>query len=411
MKRVIRQRVGFAMAAWGVVQAGGVLAEPNPFYVGAGFAYARESNVFKVADGVPEADDNIATATLLAGVNQPIGRQRIFLDATARHNKYSKLSHLDHTGYGLDLGWDWETIESLSGRIGYTGKQTMARFGADQGPALTTKNLERAQEFLLRGQYGGASVLILEGSFTHRQLDYSAIQYDFLEFKQDAVRLGLLYKPGAALTLGLAGRRTEGEYPFALQTAPGQFQADNYNRNDVDLTAVWIPTGQSTLRARISYTQEEHETVVTRDVSQTTGALSWEFKPTGKLTFTGELIRDTGAETAFSGLAGAGATASGNNSQLSDSFGLKIGYEATAKIQLDLSGRYVERDLINTQGGALPATGSDRFTEAKAGFTYAPTRSVLLGCSIGQEQRKSDSALSYSYTSSIASCMAQIRLQ
>jgi hypothetical protein len=411
MKSEYRQRVCLAVTAWGLAHAGGAFAQANPYYIGAGLAHTQERNVFKAAEGSPETDDSYTTATLLAGVNQPIGRQRVFLDAAARINKYRDLTELDHTGYGLDMGWDWETIESLSGRIGYTGKQTLARFGADLGPALTTKNLERLQEFVARGQYGGASLLALEGSFVHRQLDYSAIQYDFLEFKQDAVRLGLLYKPGAALTLGIAGRHTKGEYPFALQTAPGLFQADNYTRNDVDLTATWLPTGQSTVRARVSYTKEEHETVVTRDVSQTTGALAWDFKPSAKVAITAEYIRDTGAETAFAGLAGAGAAAVGNNSQFSDSAVLRIGYEVTAKIQLELSGRHVSRDLINTQGGALPASGSDRYTESKIGLTWAPARSLLFGCSIGQEQRKSDSALSYSYSSSVASCLGQIKLQ
>lgn len=407
----IRHRVGLAVAASSLLQVCGAFAQANPYYFGAAQAITRENNVFKAADGLPESNDTYYTTTLLLGIDQPVSRQRFFLDANARYNKYSKNTQLDNAGYGVDVGWDWATIESLSGRLSYTGKQNLARFGADLGPPLTTKNLERTQEFLARGQYGGASTLSLEAAYAHRQLDYSAFQYDFLEFEQDSLRLGLLFRPSSALTLGVAGRYTKGQYPLALQTAPGLFVADDYTRKDADLTAVWVPTGQSTLRARLSYTKEAHETVVSRDVAQTTGALSWDFKPSGKLAVTTELIRDTGAETAFSGIAGAGANAVGNNSQLSTSAVLRVGYEVTAKIQLEMSGRYVERDLVNTQGGALPANGSDKFREIRAGLTWAPARSLLFGCSIGQEQRSSDSALSYSYTASVASCMGQIKLQ
>lgn len=407
----IRRRIGFAVAALGLAHGGSAFAQANPYYFGAAQAVTRENNVFRAADGLPESNDTYYTTTLLLGIDQPVSRQRFFIDGNARYNKYSKNTQLDNAGYGLDVGWDWETIESLSGRFSYTGKQNLARFGADLGPALTSKNLERTQEFLARGQYGTASTLSLEASYLRRQLDYSAFQYDFLEFEQDAFRVGLLFRPSSAVTLGVAGRYTKGQYPFALQTAPGLFVADDYTRKDADLTAVWVATGQSTLRARLSYTKEAHETVVSRDVAQTTGALSWEFKPTGKLAFSTELIRDTGAETAFSGLAGASTNAIGNNSQLSTSAILRVGYEVTAKIQLELSGRYVERDLINTQGGALPANGSDRFSEARVGLTWAPARSLLFGCSIGQEQRSSDSALSYSYTASVASCMGQLKLQ
>lgn len=407
----IRHRICLAVGALGVFCGGSALAQANPYYFGAAQAFTRENNVFRAADGLPESNDTYSTTTLLLGVDQPVSRQRFFLDGSARYNKYSKNTQLDNAGYGVDVGWDWETVESLSGRIAYTGKQNLARFGADLGPALTTKNLERTQEFLARGQYGGASLLSMEAAFVHRQLDYSAFQYDFLEFEQDALRLGLLVRPSSAVTFGIAGRYTKGKYPFALQTAPGLFRADDYKRQDADLTAVWVPTGQSTLRARLSFTKEEHETVVTRDVSQTTGALGWEFKPTAKLALTTELIRDTGAETAFSGLAGAGVNAVGNNSQLSTSVVVRVGYEVSAKVQLELSGRYVDRDLVNTQGGALPASGSDKFSEARLGLTWAPLRSLLFGCSVGHEQRSSDSALSYSYTASVASCMGQIKLQ
>lgn len=411
MKNDSRKQACLVVAVLGVVPSQWAHAETNPFYFGAAQALTREINVFKLAEGLPETNDTYSTTTLLAGLDQPISRQRIFLDAAARYNKYRNNSQLDNAGYSLDTGIDWETVESLSGRIGYTGKQNLARFGADQGPVLTTKNLERTQEFVARGQYGGASAMSLEASFVHRQLDYSAVEYDFLQFKQDAARLGLLYRPDASLTLGIGGRRTKGKYPFAVETAPGQFQSDDFTRNDADLTANWAVTGQSTVRARLSYTKETHVAVATRDVAQTTGALRWDFKPTGKLAFSGELIRDTGAETAFAGLAGTGATAVGNSSQLSNSALVRLGYEASAKVQFEFNGRYVQRDLINTQGGALPATGSDRFTEAKVGWNWTPTRSLLFGCSFGQEKRSSDSALSYSYTSSVASCIGQIKLQ
>lgn len=411
MKNDNRQRVCFAVAVLALGHVSVASAEANPYYIGAAQALTREINVFKLAEGLPETNDTYSTTSVFAGIDQPISRQRIFLDAAARYNKYRHNDQLDNTGFSLDAGIDWETVESLSGRIGYTGRQSLARFGADQGPVLTSKNLERTQEFVARGQYGGASLLSLEASYVHRQLEYTAAQYDFLEFKQDAARLGLLYRPDVSLTLGLGGRRTNGKYPFAVQTAPGQFQADDYSRNDVDLTATWVVTGQSTVRARLSYTKETHEAVATRDVAQTTGALRWDFKPTGKLAFTGELIRDTGAETAFAGLAGAGAAAVGNSSQLSNSALLRLGYEVSAKIQFELNGRYVQRDLINTQGGALPASGSDRYTEAKVGLNWTPTRSLLFGCSVGQEERRSDSALSYSYSASVVSCLGQVKLQ
>ena len=412
MKNVPQRWACVALTSCGLAgAAGGSWAQTSPYYLGASQSFTQESNVFRVAEGLPESKDTISTTSLLAGINQPFGRQRLFADAAARYNRYADNDQLDHTGYSLDAGLDWETIETLSGRLGYTIKEGLARYGADLGPALTTRNLERTQEFLARGQYGVASLLSLEGSFVHRQLDYSAPQYTFQEFQQDAVRLGLLYRPSGLLTLGIAGRRTEGRYPFAIELTPGLFREDEFRRNDADLTAVWVPTGQSTLRARLSYTEEEHEVLASRNIARTTGALAWEYKPTAKLSFTTEAIHDTGAESAFSRLAQAGAGTVGNYSQLSSTLIVRAAYEATAKIQVDLGGRYVERDLVNTQGSGLPATGSDEFGEVKLGVTWTPTRALLFGCSVGYERRRTDSALSYAYSANVAGCLGQIKLQ
>lgn len=411
MKNAPRRWACVALSSCGLAgAAGGAWAQTSPYYLGASQAFTRESNVFRAAEGQPESTDTISTTSLLAGINQPFGRQRFYLDGAARYNRYNNNEQLDHTGYELDVGLDWETVESLSGRLGYTVKENLARYGADLGPTITSKNLERTQEFVARGQYGLVSLLSIEGSVVHRQLDYSSTAFAFQEFKQDAVRLGLLYRPSGLVTLGIAGRRTKGEYPFALEPAPGIFQADEFTRDDVDLTALWVPTGQSTVRARISYTKEKHDTVLTRDVSQSTGSLAWDYKPTAKLAFTTEVIRDTGAETAFTGLNQAGAASVGNNSLLSTTVALRVAYEVTAKVQLDLSGRYVERDLVNTQGGALPATGTDRLGEVKLGLTWAPTRSLLFGCSVGQEKRSTNSALSYAYSANVATCLGQFKI-
>jgi hypothetical protein len=405
-----------AIACLGLCAVGNALAQANPYYVGIGQAFTHESNLFRTATGQPVTRDTYSTTSLLAGINQPISRQRFFADAAVRYNRYQDNSQLNNTGYGLAVGLDWETIENLSGRLSYTLNQNLARYGADEGPALTTKNTERSQEFLARAQYGRVSLLSIEGIFTHRQLDYSAPQFAFQEYKQDALSLGVLYRPSGLLTLGAAARHTKGKYPFAVETSPGMFQQDDFSRNDVDLTAIWVPTGLSTVRARLSFTKVSHDAVTSRDLSGGTGALSWDYKPTGKLAFTTELIRDTGAESSFNRLGLQGSIGSiGNNSQLSTSLGVRGLYEATAKIQVEASARYVERDLVNTfalaSGASSTEAGSDKFAEAKLGVNYAPIRSVLLGCALGYEKRGTRSSISYAYTANVATCSAQFKLQ
>lgn len=410
-----RRIAGLAVASLGLVAAGDALAQSGPYHVGISQAFARESNVFRVAEGQPESSDTHSTTSLLAGIDESIGRQRVFANAVARYNRYRDNDQLNHSGYGVAAGVDWETIEALSGRLSYTANQNLARYGADQGPALTTKNLERSQEFLARARYGQVSLLSLEAIYTHRRLDYSARAFDFAEFEQDAVSLGLLYRPGGLLTLGVAARHTKGRYPYAVESPAGVFQRDDFRRNDADLTALWTATGQSTLRARLSYTKESHEALASRDVSGATGALGWDYTPTAKLSFKTELMRDTGAESSFSRSGEVVAGAVGNNSQLSRTLSIASRYEATAKVQFEARARYVKRDLVSSfalgSGAASTSAGTDALRELQLGVNYVPTRSVLVGCSVGHEKRTASSSVSYAYTAGVAGCLAQLKFQ
>lgn len=384
-------------------------AEANPYYIGIGQAFTYEDNLFRAADGLSKTSDTYSTTSLLAGVNQPIGRQRFFADGVVRHNRYQDTSTLDNTGYGLDVGLDWETVNELSGRLGYTVNQRLARFGIDEGPLIISEpNEERTQEVVARAKFGGASVLAIEGGFLHRRLDYSGEQFAFREFNQDTGSIGLQYRPGGLLTLGVAVRVTQGEYP-AL--------ADEFDRNDLDLTAVYTLSGLSKLSARVSYTKEEHDQTVSRDLKGVTGALGWEYKPTGKLVFFTDLIRDSGAEATFnrSGLQAAAPTA-GPSSRLTNLGRVRALYEATAKIQLEASLAYAKRDLVTTTvvgGGSSTEAGNDRTTEFALGARYAATRNLLFACLVGTERRRAtvNSTVSYPYSADRAACSAQFVLQ
>lgn len=397
----------------GALAAGSAIAEANPYYIGASQGFSRESNLFRVARGVAETSDTYSTTSLLAGLDQPIGRQRLYADLAARYVKFGDNDQLDHTGYGASVGLDWETIERLSGKIGYTTNRALAPYGLDEGPVITTKNMATTQEFVMSAQLGLASLLSLQAAAKHRELDYSAVEYNYLQLKQDSLEAGILFRPSGVSTLGAAVRHTRGKYPFAIQPTPGSFEPDKFTRNDLDLTATWVPTGLSTLRARVSYTKETHDVVGSRDLSGVTGALGWDFKPTAKLSFTTEVSRDTGAESAFSMIGG--GSQSGSSSYLSSIFNLRALYEVTAKINLEAGARYVERELVKTFGlpsGAQSTNeGSDRTSQLRLGVSYAPIRSVLVACSGGRERRTSSSAVSYSYDADVANCYVQFKLQ
>lgn len=410
-----RPPLRLAAVTLGLASAGCALAEANPYYLGVAQSFSRESNLFRVPSGQPQTDDSLSTTSLLAGIDQPFGRQRFVANATLRHTRFRDNEQLDNNGYALATRLDWETGERLAGLLGATRNRSLARFGAEDGPALTTRNDETSQELVARIRYGLASQLRLEAALSHQTLDYSAPEYAYLNLRQNSVRTGLQYRPSGLLTLGGALRYTRGRFPSAIEPAPGVFQADRFDRRDVDLDAQWTPTGQSTLRLRLSHTRETHDEVASRDVSGVTGALSWDYRPTGKLRFTTEVIRDTGAASAFSQLVPGTDTRIGDNSQLSNTLAVKAFYDATAKIRVEAGVRLVKRDLVDAfalpSGSVSTNEGSDRSRELRLAASYAPARQWLAGCSIARERRTASSSVSYPYSANAVSCSLQFKLQ
>jgi opacity protein-like surface antigen len=380
-------------------------AETSPWYLGASQAFAHDSNLYRTASG--EQPDKYAITSLLAGLDQPFGRQRLYGNASLRATRFEDIRELDNTSYQLSGGLDWSTIERLSGAVTFSVSEKLANYGASVNqPQLTKKNLEHIDQFGLRAQLGMVSLVSLEGSYAYRRLSYSATEFASAEVAQNSVGAGLRYRPSGALTLGLGLRYTRGEYP---NIAAANGSAAEFSRKDIDLTAHWEPTGLSTFDVRMSYGKQLSEALQQRDFSGTTGSVSWNYLPTGKLAFITTLSRDTGTETSFF------TGGSGDNSRLTTAFSLTANYEATAKIKLTAGWRYSRRELADqlrvTGFAPQDVEGTDTLKSLSLGATYTPTRSLLLGCNTARETRSADSSLSNSFSANNTQCSAQFTLQ
>lgn len=370
--------------------------ERSPYYIGLSQSFTHDDNVFRSATN--QVSETISSTGVLAGFDQPIGRQRLYGDATAQVHRYRNLDHLDNKSYSLSAGLDWETIESLSGQLRYAARNSLADFGTLDGATVPSDQI--TQQMLANVRYGISSKLLFDAGYEHRRLDYRSATYAEREFTQDSVNAGLRWGTTGLLTVGLAYRLTEGSTPQASPNPPFE---DELERRDVDLTVVWTPTGFSTLNARISSTKETHTLRSTAEVSAVTGAISWNYRPTPKLNFTTSLVRDTGTETTFLTTPDSGTTALPvDSSRLSTTAQLDVGYAMTSKISL--SG-----DARHRKGTLASGAGDEKVTGYGLGLSYAPTRSTSLGCNVMRENRDVSGATAYSATTS--SCSAQITLR
>jgi hypothetical protein len=195
---------------------------------------------------------------------------------------------------------------------------------------------------------------------------------------------------------------TKGTTPDYQPTDPKE---DKLTRKDLDFTADWVPSGFSTLHARVSVTRESHTVATGSDLKGQTGSLQWAYKPTGKLSFTTTLSRDTGSETTFSVPAADGsATKLVDDNRITNTAQLGVKYELTGKISTGLNARY-------SKGSGNASSSDDKISAYGLTATYEATRNINLGCNYSHESRNANGTGGDSYTVNLVGCTAQLLLK
>ena len=385
------------LAGWAATA--GAQSSP-PWYVAPQLSVTKDSNVFRANTG--EITDTISSLALLGGIDIPFGRQAFVADALVRRDVFRDQKQLDNTFYRLGARLDWATIERLSGSVDVSSRRELARNDVLGTSGDTARTTQRVDSGIFTGRLGATSVLAIQGRLGHQNVDYDSdsaqVNYESLDYRQNFASLGLVYRPSALLTLGVAYRDTKGKYHNAVPE-------DEYDRQDIDLTATWVPTGISRVIARLSATDEEHDVQTQRDVSGVTGAVQWDWRPTGKLRFLSDISRDTGSQVAFSQSVlptGELLTATAPDSRLVASVGVRAFYDLSAKISLNAELRYTDRDF--------DVQADDRTSLFLIGARWEPTRAISLGCALSTQSRSS-TVVTREFDANVVSCFGRFTLQ
>ncbi|MCU0969768.1 MAG: hypothetical protein MUF03_13310 [Rubrivivax sp.] len=387
------------------------LAEASPWYVGVSQSFIHDSNLYRIDDGVAlppgvSRSDLVSVTSLVGGLDQPIGRQRLFGSLRLDNNSYRDNDDLDATTYAVSGGVDWSTAERLSGRLSFAGSERQKTFNtdrnADQVPE-TEKNLERVNQLDFVARLGNVTRLTLEAGAGYRAVDYSAPDFAPDEYEQARGSLGVRYRPGVA-TFGAGLSVAETDYNLSL--------SDN-RRTAVDFTASWPGTGASSLFVRLSPTRVEYDDFSPADFDGLTGSLRWNWVPTGKLTVDTRLVHDIGQDSSFETFGGPVVIAASATGRTTTELRVDAVYALTGKIALDasLAGQHRELEAFDPVTGAVRATGKDDTVRASLGARWTPLRSVLVGCTFGLDQRWAAGPFSQDYDARTINCYGQFTLQ
>jgi len=394
--------------------SGASFAESSPYYIGVNQAFSYNSNLYSSQRN--ELSSWYSTTSIVGGFDQPVGRQHFYGSGNFGYNYFfsEDASKLNSNSYGLNLGWDWETVERLSGTARLTANQSLVYYNISGTPDnADQKNIQNLGQVDLTGRYGISPDLGLDLGYTYRKVNFSAESYADEEYNQNGATIGLTYGSHGIWTYGAGFRFTRTEYPFYPHPFPSRELGDTGDGKNFDLKIKWVPNGLSTVDLRLSYSDIKYDVSEARDFNGFNGALTWTWRPTGKIFSALALVGEPGTATTFYAFVGEPVRV--DNSKFARSVRWYGTYLATAKTSftwnLSLTKDYLSQTLFS-----VTQDGSDLIAVGRVGASYAPTRNSLLACNVSYTDRTvSDNALrlgmSYPYSTTTFSCSGQLVLQ
>jgi hypothetical protein len=292
-----------------------------------------------VEDGqaVPDTlsrSDTVWTSTLQGGIDQPIGRQRVFGNASLHHTRFGHNRVYDNSGYRLSAGAEGSTVERISGSVGVTLQRNLAQFSNDEVGVLTRSNIERTQQVDSALRWGISARLAAEATLNWRRVDFSAPEFASREFRQGGAYLGLRQTFSGALNASIGLRQSRGVYPNFRRLDDTVFEADRFQRRELELKVSLNPGGSSSVDARFGLGRTRYDTATSRDLSGPFGALDWSWRPTGRLRVQAFWSRSPSQDSYFTTtLFGRGTL---SYDRVATSLQLRTDYGLTAKTSLTI---------------------------------------------------------------------------
>ncbi len=207
---------------------------------------------------------------------------------------------------------------------------------------MTVSNIERSEDLIASLRWGAKTALGLDAAIGTRQVSFSEPQYASSEYTQDNASIGISSGTGGVVDLGAGFRGQRTKYRSA---APGQTEPDQSDRQDFYVGADWVPSGASTVNARLYYGKIEYNLATFANAEGVTGSLVWAWKPTGLLNLRTTLSRDTGQESGYLRLDPGGAVSASDLSRLTNALNIRADYLVTGKVTLSGAPRLREARL------------------------------------------------------------------
>lgn len=355
-------------------------------YVRADYVY--DSNLFRLENDAQArallgtADKSETYHTLAAGldVDWRISRQTLIARLEVNQTRFDTYTQLDYNGRAGLLQWNWLAGKFASGDLGVSETKTLASFTELQSPIqnlLTT-----------RQTYAHAGVKLqlpwqLNLGLVRTTSDNSAPSQQILNATENKFSAGIQYQTAKGTLLEFISQYREGQYPN--RQIVGVAPVDNdYRQYDNGIATSWSPSIKTRVKTRLNYTHRQYNEVPQRDFSGITGRLAGEWLATGKTSLGLALYRDIGV-------------VENNTASYSLNQGAALSADWRPTVKLTFKGQAVrERQTYSGDPGfVLSSTPprEDEVTHIQLETTYRVLRKTTLALLLQQGERNSNQAL------------------
>ncbi len=382
--------------------------EGDSWHLGASLGLTQLKNLYRTSNAAAANDDQLRTATLLAGSQLRLGRQRLRADARVSQNDYRRNPDLGYVGYAGGAGLDWVLGSQLSGSLSANAQRNLAPFNPGNAPITQDKNIENNRQLRAALRYGLRGQWSVDAALTAVKRDFSISLYEPYNYTQNSAQAGLRWQPDASLWARIGLRSAEGDYPRFRKRPDGSYEADRFTRNEIETSVDWQLAARHVLAVRLNYGKSDHTGANARDYQGGSGRLSWQWQPGSRLQMLTTLRREQGDDSRDIDL-GLFGSISSLDSRVYDSLQWQAAYAISSKLSVNVSASELRRELSSSFGN-LTRGGTDRTRTASVGVSWAFDQRGQLGCQWATDRRRGAAGFSLPYTASSVGCSVQYQI-
>ena len=267
------------------------------FNLEAGINLTQDNNLFRLPDSLNPSNfgingtkrsDTITSEYIGFVVDQPIGLQKLHLEAVVDENKYHNYGYLNGRTTNYNGYWQLAFTPELTGKLSSNRTQTAAGFTSYQ--TYNARNIITTENTGLNLNWSPLGNWHLITNFSDITYVSSINSTSIQSYDSKVIEGGINYVFPSGANLALLHDHTTGSIRSQILDVVNQLDT-GYLENADKVTLNWPITGKSLINAQIGFDDRQYDHFTSRNYSGSTGNISYTQDITNKINLSVNAVR------------------------------------------------------------------------------------------------------------------------